>query len=67
MALRREDLSPEESARQSALDCSWFVARESLADPEFRARLEASIQRVSASNAPPMNREHFLARTDTTN
>jgi hypothetical protein len=49
MALRREDLNPEELARQRALDRSWSAARESLSDPEFRAYLEASIERVNLS------------------
>lgn len=63
MALRREDLNPEELARQRALDRSWSAARESLSDPEFRAYLEASIERVNLSDAEPISPEQFLAQT----
>lgn len=64
MALRHDDLNPEESARQKALDRSWRAAQESLVDPEFRAYLEASINRVNMSNAEPISREQFLAQTE---
>lgn len=63
MALRREDLNPEELARQRALDRSWSAARESLSDPEFRAYLEASIERVNLPDAEPISAEQFLAQT----
>jgi hypothetical protein len=64
VALRREDLSPEELERQVALDRSWAGAQRSLADPEFRAYLEESIRRLDARGpAPLLTREEFLART----
>jgi hypothetical protein len=63
MALRREDLNPEELARQRALDRSWSAAQESLSDPEFRAYLDASIERVNLSDAEPISAEQFLAQT----
>lgn len=66
MALHRDDLSPEESARQRALDRSWRAAQESLSDPEFRVRLEKSIERVHASEAEPISGEQFLDQTDAT-
>jgi len=64
MAVRRDDLSPDEQDRQRALDRSWAGAQEALKDPDFRARLEASIARVNASDAPRLTREEFLAETE---
>ena len=66
MALRREDLSPEQLARQEGLDLSWAEAQRELADPEFRAYLEASIRRIDAKDppAPILTREEFFALTD---
>jgi hypothetical protein len=66
MALRREDLSPEERARQEALDLSWAEAQRSLADPEFRAYLIESMRRIDAKDppAPTLTREEFLAQTE---
>jgi hypothetical protein len=63
MALRHDDLNPEESAKQSALDRSWRAAQDALADPEFRAYLQASIERVNRSDAEPISGQQFLART----
>ena len=63
MVLRREDLNPEELARQRALDRSWRAAQDSLSDPEFRAYLEASIERANLSDAKPISAEQFLAQT----
>ena len=56
-------INPEELARQRALDRSWTAARESLSDPEFRAYLEASTERVSVSDAEPISAEKSLAQT----
>ena len=64
MAVRRDDLSPDEQDRQRALDRSWAAAQEALEDADFRARLEASIARVNASNTTPRTREEFLAETE---
>ncbi len=66
MALRREDLSPEQLARQEGLDLSWAEAQRELADPEFRAYLEALVPRIDAKDppAPPLTPEGFLALTD---
>lgn len=64
MAARHEDLNPEEQDRQRALDRSWAAAQEALDDSEFRARLQASIDRVNRSDARPMSGEEFLAHTD---
>jgi hypothetical protein len=52
MALRREDLSPEQLEHQQALDRSWAEAQRGLADPEFRAYLEDSIRRLDAMESP---------------
>jgi hypothetical protein len=64
MALRHDDLSPEELARQRALDRSWRAAQKSLADPKFRAHLKAAIERVNMSDAEPITGEEFLAKTE---
>jgi hypothetical protein len=64
MALHREDLSPEELARQRALDRSWETAQRSLANNEFRAYLEASLERVTVSDAVTISGEQFLAETE---
>jgi hypothetical protein len=64
MALHRDDLNPEELARQRALDRSWRAAQQSLADPEFRAQLEAAIERVNRSDAEPITGQEFLAQTE---
>jgi len=64
MALRRDNLSPEESARQRNLDRSWRAAQDSLSDPAFRSYLEASIRRVNVSDAEPISGEQFLAQTE---
>jgi hypothetical protein len=66
MALRREDLTPEQLAHQEGLDRSWASAQRQLADPEFRAYLEASIRRIDAMDPPPrtLTREEFLAQTE---
>ncbi len=64
MAVRHEDLNPEERDRQRALDRSWTAAQEALSDPEYRARLQASIDRVNRSDARPISGEEFLAQTE---
>lgn len=65
MALRREDLTPEQLRRQEALDRSWEAAQRGLADPEFRAYLEASLRRLDEkAPAPMLTREEFLAQTE---
>ncbi len=64
MAVRHDDLSPEEKARQRALDRSWRAARDALSDPDCRARLEKSINRVNVSDVRPITGEEFLAQTE---
>ncbi len=64
MAVRHDDLSPEEQARQRALDRSWTAAQEALSDPDFHARLQASIDRVNRSDIRPITGEEFLAQTE---
>ncbi len=64
MALRREDLDPEQLDHQRALDRSWSAAQRDLADPEFRAYLEASLLRIETKGpATLLTREEFLAQT----
>lgn len=64
MALRREDLTPEQLEHQRALDQSWAEAQMGLADLEFRTYLEDSIRRLDAKEpAPLLTREEFMAQT----
>ena len=68
MALRREDLTPEQLEYQRALDRSWAEAQQGLADPEFRSYLEESIRRLDAKElAPLLTRDEFLAQTKVRN
>jgi hypothetical protein len=65
MALRREDLTPEQLEHQKALDRSWAEGQHDLADPEIRAYLEESLRRLDAKEpAPLLTREQFLAHTE---
>ena len=65
VALRRDDLTPEQLEYQRALDRSWAEAQRGLADPEFRAYLEDSIRRLDAKEpVPVLTREEFLAQTE---
>jgi len=64
MAVRHEDLNPEGRDRQRSLDRSWAAAQVALSDPEFRARLQRSIDRLNRSDARPMSGEEFLAQTE---
>jgi hypothetical protein len=65
VALRREDLSPEQLEHQRALDRSWAEAQRDLADPEFRGHLEQSLRRLDTQEPPPsISREDFLAQTE---
>ena len=64
VALRREDLTPEQLERQRALDRSWAEAQRGLADPEFRTYLEDSIRRLDGEvPSPLLTRDEFLAQT----
>lgn len=64
MAPRREDLSAQQLKRQQALDRSWREAEQGLADPGFRAYIEASLRRLDEeSSAPLVTRGQFLAQT----
>jgi hypothetical protein len=65
VALRREDLSPEQLEHQRALDRSWAEAQRDLSDPEFRGRIEQSLRRLDTQEPPPsVSRDDFLARTE---
>lgn len=64
MAMRHDDLSAEQLELKRAYERSWENAQRQLADPEFRAYLEASIERVNTSSAPGTSREEFLAATE---
>ncbi len=65
VALRREDLSPEQLEHQRALDRTWVEAQRDLDDPEFRDHLEQSLRRLDTQEPrPPISREDFLAQTE---
>ena len=65
MAMRTEDLSDEEEARQAALERTWAGAQRSLADPDFRAYLDDSIARLNASRSrTTLTRDEFLSMTE---
>lgn len=64
MAMRHDDLTEEQLQLKRAYERSWENAQRQLADPEFRAYLEASIERVNSSSAPRTSREEFLAATE---
>ncbi|HUF33741.1 MAG TPA: hypothetical protein VMN58_11105 [Acidimicrobiales bacterium] len=63
MAMRHDELSEEELARKHAVERSWEVAQQALANPEFRQYLDESIERVNRSTAPPLTSDEFLAQT----
>lgn len=63
MAMRRDDLDPDELVRKRAIERSWAAAQAALVDETFREYLEASINRVNHSAAAPLTREEFLAQT----
>jgi hypothetical protein len=64
VALHRDDLTPEELALQEGLDRSWAYGQKALADPAFRAELEASIGRAEQSTVRPISKAEFLAKTE---
>ena len=64
MAMRHDDLTEEQLELQRAYQRSWDNAQRQLADPQFRAYLEASIERVNKSSAKPITSEEFLAMTE---
>jgi hypothetical protein len=64
VARRREDLTAEQLRHQQALDRSWTEAQRGLADPEFRAYLEASLRRLDDEKpSVAITREEFLEQT----
>jgi len=64
MALRREDLTPEQLARQEAYDRSWAVQQRMMAVPEVVAVLKARIAVLdSRPPARSISGEEFLAMT----
>ena len=63
MATRDDKLKGEELDRQRALDRSWEAAQRLLSDEEFRAYLDASIERVRSSEEDAMTGDEFVAQT----
>lgn len=64
MAVRHDDLTEEQLEVKRAYERSWENAQRQLEDPDFRAYLEASIERVNTSSAPRTSREEFIAATE---
>lgn len=63
-AASEQHLTEAEQALQAAYTRSWEAAQAALADPEFRAYLEGSLERVKASTAPRISGAEFLASTE---
>lgn len=65
VSLRHENLTAEELEVQRGLDRSWAAGQRALADPEFRAYLYQSIDRLNtAPPSVPMSKAEFLAQTE---
>ncbi|MDE0805698.1 MAG: hypothetical protein OSA99_20540 [Acidimicrobiales bacterium] len=64
MTMRHDVLTKEQLDLQRMYRRSWDNAHRQLADPEFRAYLEASIDRVNEASAEPITNEEFLAMTE---
>lgn len=67
MALCRDDLTPEQLARQEAYDRSWASLQEARANPEMVAWLREQIRRLDERPpAPKKTKEEFLAESGLT-
>ena len=67
MSVRHEELTEAETAHQEELERSWSAANDALTDPEFRARLERSIERVNRSDSSvTKSKAEFLSATEST-
>ena len=65
MSVRHEELSEAEAAHQEELERSWSAANDALADTEFRARLERSVERVNTSSSSvTRSKAEFLSATE---
>lgn len=66
MVMRHDDLTEEQLDLQRAYQRSWDNAQRQLVDPEFRAYLEASLERLNNTSATPITRDQFLAMIEPT-
>ena len=64
MAIRQEDLTPEQRAEWEARHRSWEGAQRDLADPVIRARLEEALRKLDeVPRSPAVSPEEFLEMT----
>lgn len=64
MALRREELTPEQRAEWEARHRSWEAGQRALEDPAFRVELERALRQLDEEPQPPaISPEEFLAMT----
>lgn len=64
MALRPEDLTPEQREEWAARHRSWESGQRALEDPVIRARPEEALRELDEEpQPPPMSPDEFLAIT----
>lgn len=63
MAIRQEDLTPEQRAEWEARHRSWEAGQRALKDPVVRARLDEALRKLDEeSQPPPMSPAEFFDR-----
>ncbi len=61
MAMRRDDLTPNEQIRQDKLEASYAALQQRLGDSQYMVRIREQIARLDARPpAPRLTREEFL-------
>jgi hypothetical protein len=61
MAMRREDLTPEEMRRQASYDASYVSAQRRLRDRSFMAHLRRRLTALDTEPRPPrLTKQQFL-------
>jgi hypothetical protein len=64
MALRHDDLTPEQQERQRKYDVSFAAARRARSDSAFMAAIYEAMAEIDSRPAEPaLTREEFLAET----
>lgn len=63
MAIRQEDLTPEQRAEWAARYRSWEAGQRALEDPVIRARLDEALRKLDEEPQPaPMSPAEFFDR-----
>ncbi len=63
MAIRQEDLTPEQRAEWEARHRSWEAGQRALNDPDIRARLDEALRRLDEEpQLPAMTPSEFFDR-----